>query len=84
MKKYIAAAIVAAALLVSCTGNKPSDWKDGKEKAVSALIERVTPGYSSSFTLKLNQEEGPQRFAYDTRDGKILLEGNTTISLCVA
>ncbi|MBR5073713.1 MAG: alpha-N-acetylglucosaminidase [Bacteroidales bacterium] len=84
MKRYIAAAIIAAALLISCTGNKPSDWKDGKEKAVSALIERVTPGYSSSFTLKINSEEGPQRYAYDTRDGKILLEGNTTISLCVA
>ncbi|MBR5398911.1 MAG: alpha-N-acetylglucosaminidase [Bacteroidales bacterium] len=84
MKRYIAAAIIAAALLISCTENKPSDWKDGKEKAVSALIERVTPGYSSSFTLKINAEEGPQRYAYDTRDGKILLEGNTTISLCVA
>lgn len=84
MKSFIAAAALTIALLVSCSRNSPSDWKDGKEKAVSALIERVTPGYSSSFIIRLSDVEGPQKFSYSTENGKILLEGNTTISLCVA
>ena len=84
MKSFIAAAALAIALLVSCSKNSPSTWKDGKEKAVSALIERVTPGYSSSFIIRLSDGEGPQKFSYSTENGKILLEGNTTISLCVA
>ena len=54
MKKYFAAALAALTLLASCNSNNPSGWKDGREKAVSALIERVTPGYSSSFMLKIN------------------------------
>ena len=85
MKSYIiAVAALLAAVLPSCRKNSPSDWKDGKEKAVYALIERVTPGYSSSFILRLSDDQGEEKFSYDTRDGKILLEGNTTISLCVA
>ena len=85
MKSYIiAVAALLAAVLPSCRKNSPSDWKDGKEKAVYALIERVTPGYSSSFILRLSDDQGDEKFSYDTSDGKILLEGNTTISLCVA
>ena len=85
MRSYIiAVAALLAAVLPSCSKNSPSDWKDGKEKAVYSLIERVTPGYSSSFTVRLSDDKGDEKFTYDTRDGKILLEGNTTISLCVA
>ena len=84
MKKYflLAIAIIAFANLWA----SPEKWKDKKEKAVYGLIERVTPGYGSSFVLHLTERKAgePQSFSYSTHKGKILLEGNTTVALSVA
>ena len=86
MNKLIIALAVLAMAVSSCNGNRPENWKDGKEKAVDALIERVTPGRSGSFELRLQDGYDGQNefYAYSTSGNKILLEGNTTVSLAVA
>ena len=77
--------MLIAAFLLSGTLAAAPKWKDKKEKAVYDLIERVTPGYSDSFHLVFDKENAGyhERFAYLAVDGKICIQANSTIALCV-
>ena len=76
--------LLVTAFAFSTAASAAPKWKDKGTKAVYDLIERVTPGYSSSFVLKLDSNQEPEYYSYSTSKDKILLEGNTTIALCVA
>ncbi|MBR0314962.1 MAG: alpha-N-acetylglucosaminidase N-terminal domain-containing protein, partial [Bacteroidales bacterium] len=76
--------LLVTAFAISTVASAAPKWKDKGTKAVYDLIERVTPGYSSSFVLKLDSNQEPEYYSYSTSKDKILLEGNTTIALCVA
>lgn len=54
------------------------------EKAMEVL-ERVLPGRGQAFLLEIIEPDaGQDVFAVDRQNGKILLRGNNTISLCMA
>ena len=57
-------------------------------QAVYRLIERVTPGYGSQFSLELipsgTDAAGPDRYEVNGRKGHIELRGNNAVSLAVA
>ena len=76
--------LLLAAITVATAMTAAPKWKDKGAKAVHELIERVTPGYSSSFILKLDSNQEAEYYSYSTCNGKVLLEGNTTIALAVA
>lgn len=53
-------------------------------KAAKALIERVTPGYSKQFCLKIVPSDSCDIFGWKQSENRIELHGNNTISLAVA
>ena len=90
-------AVMATSLMAVPKNNKTNKaFADGKEKAVTALIERVTPGYSNNFTLKIDPALGTDAsgikanagvgtyFVIETENNKIKLTSNQTIGLAVA
>ena len=105
MRRYvhIAATVLMATLLqvvlvtslqASPKSNKTNKvYTDGKEKAIMALIERVTPGYSNNFILKVDPTLGSKAggvnsnetyFVIEAEGGKVKLTSNQTVGLAVA
>ena len=74
----LSVAALCLCLLGACT--------DKRIRAAADLIERVTPGYGSQFSLELIEpaEDGSDVFEYGSDGEKVLLRGNNTISLAVA
>lgn len=53
--------------------------------ATSALIERITPGYSNQFVLEvIPPDNGNDVYEIDSKDGKVVLRGNNPVSLATA
>jgi len=53
--------------------------------AARGVLERLLPGYADRFVLEtIPAEAGRDVFEIDHRDGKIVLRGNTAISICSA
>ena len=67
--------LLLAAITIASAMTAAPKWKDKGAKAVHELIERVTPGYSSSFILKLDSNQEAEYYSYSTSNGKVLLEG---------
>ena len=81
----IIATALALMLAASLSASAPK-YKDKGAKAVYDLIERVTPGYSSSFKLYIVKDEdfpGVEEYQYESSKGKILIRARSTIGLCV-
>lgn len=69
----------------SITCNAQTISKDiGEIRAARALIERVTPNYSKQFVLQMIPSDGCDTFGWGRQNGKVLLQGNSTIALTVA
>lgn len=55
---------------------------DVNTSAVTALIERIAPGRSSSFIIeKIPGNDGTETFTIESRGNKIVLQGNSTLAL---
>lgn len=56
-----------------------------QEKAIYALIERVTPGYAKQFRLELIEpENGNDVYEVDRQGNKVVLRGNNAVALATA
>ena len=77
--------VAAVAILAGCSTQFCPDRNEKQQiKAAKALIERVTPGYSKQFNMKIVPSEGNDVYGWKKEGGKIELSGNNTISLAVA
>lgn len=82
MRKYLK--LIAVVVLSATTMPLWAARQSKEVRAAKALIERVTPGYSSQFAFEITPKSGNDNFGWDARNGKVLLRGNNTISLAVA
>lgn len=63
----------------------PLGYENSETIPAAELIERVTPGYGDQFVLEIIEaEDGQDVFEVDSRDGKVVLRGNNTVSLATA
>ncbi len=74
--------LLLAAAVVVCFSSCGEKCK--QVKAAKALIERVTPGYLSQFKLEIIDSPDKDVYEISADKGKILLKGNSTVSLAVA
>lgn len=73
--------------VIAQAGNVPgkTDGKTSSCKAIYALIERITPGYSKQFSLKIiPAEDGQDVYEISGKKGKIELAGNNPVALATA
>lgn len=85
MKKRLLNYILLCCLMFCFT--LPVKAEDRQQiKAVYALIERIIPGYSQQFTLELIPADKTGKDVYEIgrKNGKVLLRGNTPVSLATA
>lgn len=83
MKKLKLFALIAIIMLSGC--KKEKHYSDPKLKAAAELIERVIPGYGEQFQLeKLSSPNGKDLFEVDKKLGKIVLRGNSAVSIASA
>ncbi len=78
---YLSCLLIALSCFLSNLQAQPH-----AEKTIKELIERVSPGYSSQYSIELIEPtaKGEDHFEISTRDGKILLRGNNPVSLASA
>lgn len=63
---------------------KPSN-QNANYSAVTELIERIAPGKSSNFILEpVKEENGQETFELESRDGKIVLRGSSSLAFARA
>lgn len=90
MKNRLCSICVALlSAVTSCSGEKAVQTEFSEKEQVEAavaLIDRVTGGKSGQFEVKLSPAgtDGRDRFAYYADKGRIVLEGNSGVSIASA
>ena len=83
--KRILLLICCTILSFACVMAKDKPGKKDSRKAIYELIERITPGYSKQFTLRLiPAENGQDVYEIAGKKGKIELAGNNSVALATA